>query len=121
MVFAISFAHVFGFSAAVTNFNRLPELLTAVARRIGGVPTWHFFGDQGTLEFQKSSSPEEQTSGAQEWVGELFSLCGAPSRRESIFKRAQSKLTWAWWTTCATSAGGASPSSPDHRRFPSSC
>ena len=33
--FDISYAHLFGLSAAVVNFNRLPEILTAAARRIG--------------------------------------------------------------------------------------
>ena len=46
--FYISYTHLFGLSAAVVNFNRLPELLTAVARRIGIAPSWHFFDDQGT-------------------------------------------------------------------------
>jgi hypothetical protein len=49
--FYISYTHLFGLTAAVVNFNRLPELLTAVARRIGIAPTWHFFDDQGTLDF----------------------------------------------------------------------
>ena len=49
IVFAIANAHLFGLAAAVNNFNRIPELLTSVARRIFGVPTWHFFDDAGTL------------------------------------------------------------------------
>ena len=49
--FHISFTHLFGLSAAVVNFNRLPELLTAVCRRIGAFPTWHCFDDQGCIEF----------------------------------------------------------------------
>ena len=52
--FQISFTHLFGLSAAVVNFNRLPELLTAVCRRIGACPTWHLFDDQGCLEFETS-------------------------------------------------------------------
>ena len=43
--FYISYTHLFGLSAAVVNFNSLPELLTAVARRIGIAPSWHFFDD----------------------------------------------------------------------------
>ena len=40
--FNISYTHLFGLTAAVVNFDRLPELLTAVARRIGIAPSWHF-------------------------------------------------------------------------------
>jgi hypothetical protein len=36
--FYISYTHLFGLTAAVVNFNRLPELLTAAARRIGIAP-----------------------------------------------------------------------------------
>lgn len=39
--FAASYGHIFGFKAAVNNFNRLLELLTAVALRIGGAATSH--------------------------------------------------------------------------------
>ncbi len=49
VAFAISYAHLFGFSAAVVNFNRLPELLTSIARRIGRCITWHCFDDPGVL------------------------------------------------------------------------
>ena len=45
MVFAISCCHPFGLSAAVDNFGRLPVFLSAVARRIGGCATWHYFDD----------------------------------------------------------------------------
>lgn len=48
-VFAISYDHLFGLAAAVNNFNRQPDLLTAIARRIGRFATWHYFDDQGTL------------------------------------------------------------------------
>ncbi len=50
VVIAVSHKLLFGFSAAVANFNRLPELLTAAARRIGQCTTWHYFDDLGTLE-----------------------------------------------------------------------
>ena len=50
--FYISKTHLFGLSAAVVNFNRLPELMTAVGRRIGMSPSWHLFDDQGTLDFE---------------------------------------------------------------------
>ena len=39
MEFYISYTHLFGLSAAVVNFNRLPELLTAVCRRLGAAIT----------------------------------------------------------------------------------
>ena len=40
--FYMSYTHQFGLTDAVVNFNRLPELFTAVARRIGIAPSWHF-------------------------------------------------------------------------------
>ena len=49
--FYISYTHLFGLSAAVVNFNRFPELTTAVARRVGTATTWHFFDDQGVIDF----------------------------------------------------------------------
>ncbi len=69
--------HLFGFSAAVANFNRLPELLTAAARRIGQCTTWHYFDDLGTLELgDREETPGLQS--AQSWVCELFELAGRP-------------------------------------------
>ena len=53
----VSYAHLFGLTAAVVNFNRLPELLTAASRRIGMVTTWHFFDDQGVVDFEDTSAP----------------------------------------------------------------
>ena len=55
-VFCLSFTHLFGLSAAVVNFNRLPELMTALGRRIGSCPTWHVFDDQGTLDFRDAKT-----------------------------------------------------------------
>ena len=55
--FHISYAHLFGLSAAVVNFNRLPELLTAASRRIGMATTWHFFDDQGVIDFEDATAP----------------------------------------------------------------
>ncbi len=77
VVFAVSYTHLFGFSAAVANFNRLPELLTAAARRIGQCTTWHYFDDLGTLELGgHAAQPGMQA--AQSWVCELFALAGRP-------------------------------------------
>ena len=52
--FYISYTHLFGLSVAVVNFDRLPELMKAARKRIGGAPNWHFFHDQGTLDFAAS-------------------------------------------------------------------
>ena len=52
MEFFVSYTHLCGLSAAVVNFNRLPELMTALCRRIGLCPTWHYFDDQGSLDFR---------------------------------------------------------------------
>lgn len=88
--FYISYTHLFGLSAAVVNLNRLPELLTAVARRIGIAPPWHFFDDQGTLDFAEKegrvgnrkaatqSSPKSARCRPQAFVQELFKLAGRP-------------------------------------------
>ncbi len=69
--------HLFGFSAAVANFNRLPELLTAAARRIGQCITWHYFDDLGTLELG-DYAPQPSMQAAQSWVCDLFALAGRP-------------------------------------------
>ena len=88
--FYISYIHLFGLTAAVVNFNRLPELLTAVARRIGIAPSWHFFDDQGTLDFRQEASAaglrkeaappstKAQKCRPQAFVQELLKLAGRP-------------------------------------------
>ena len=88
--FYISYTHLFGLTAAVVNFNRLPELLTAAARRIGIAPSWHFFDDQGTLDFiqdnaqaclRKEAAPKRAKGSEcrpQAFVQELFNLAGRP-------------------------------------------
>ena len=50
ILFAVAAARLFGFSAAVNNFNRVPELLIAWSRRVGAAMTWHCFDDAGGLE-----------------------------------------------------------------------
>ena len=81
MVFFISYTHLFGLSAAVVNFNRLPELMTAVCRRIGFCPSWHYFDDQGTLDFRTAEGdkpgPREAIS-APNFVGAVYELVGRP-------------------------------------------
>ena len=88
--FYISYTHLFGLTAAAVNFNRLPELLTAVARRIGVAPSWHFFDDQGTLDcrqeehgagHRKATAPSPAKTSKcrpQAFVQELFKLAGRP-------------------------------------------
>ena len=86
--FYISYAHLFGLTVAVVNFNRLPELLTAVARRVGIAPSWHFFDDQGTLDFRQEDtgaglqtappSTKAHKCKPQAFVQELFKLAGRP-------------------------------------------
>ena len=73
MVFAISFGHLFGLSAAVSNLNRLPELLTAAARRIGGCATWHYFDDQGALDLRAADGTMPGMT-AEDFVQRLFAL-----------------------------------------------
>ena len=72
--FAISVGHLFGLAAAVVNFNRLPELLTAVCRRIGFCPTWHFYDDQGGLTFSLRSGVFAYPP--QKWVDFVFQFVG---------------------------------------------
>ena len=88
--FYISYTHLFGLTAAVVNFNRFPELLTAVARRIGIAPSWHLFDDRGTLDFRQDNpgaglrketaptSSKTQKCRPQAFVQELFKLAGRP-------------------------------------------
>ena len=77
MEFYISYAHLFGLSAAVVNFNRLPELMTAITRRIGQATSWHFFDDQGTLDFERRL---QQTSpfGTVVCAGQFLQASGQP-------------------------------------------
>ncbi|CAE8627868.1 unnamed protein product [Polarella glacialis] len=72
IVFAIGYAHLFGFRAAVVNFNRVPELMIASARRLGAVPCWHFFDDSGTLNFQFEGGT------GQSFLGGIFARAGLP-------------------------------------------
>jgi len=82
--FYISKSHLFGLSAAVVNFNRLPELMTAICRRIGHAPSWHFFDDQGTLDFETAGPPHPGLPGlsASEWVDFVYTLVGRPFKKE---------------------------------------
>ena len=57
MRFAIAYGHIFGLRSAVTNYNRFPELVVAIARRCLGALCWHFFDDVGTMCAQKHVTP----------------------------------------------------------------
>ena len=56
MVFFVSYTHLFGLSVAVVNINCLAELMTALCRRIGLCPSWHYFDHPGALDFRGGSS-----------------------------------------------------------------
>ena len=80
--FYVSKTHFFGLSAAVVNFKRLPELMIAICRRIGQAPSWHFFDDQGTLDFEVHDPIDrfDDPAGisASEFVGFVYSKVGRP-------------------------------------------
>ena len=92
MEFRVSFTHLSGLPAAVVNFNELPKFLTAVARRISLVTPWHFFDDQGVLEFspvsdgksvgclgtEGRSKKDRSKLPAQDFTIQLFKLVGRP-------------------------------------------
>ena len=84
--FSIAKAHLFGFSAAVNNFNRLPEFGCAAARRMGAVPCWHFFDDVGTAEVAL-----EQGTG-QHFAGRTFDILGFPFSPEKHVPAGHSTL-----------------------------
>ena len=81
--FYISKTHLVGLSAAVVNFNRLPEPMTAMCRRIGGAPSWHFFDDQGTFDFEETSpgSHEDTCMSASKFVDFVYTLVGRPFKK----------------------------------------
>ena len=84
--FYISKTHLFGLSAALLNFNRLPEMMTAVCRRMGMSPSWHFVDDLGTLDFeeslQKNRHGKLEGMAASESVGFIYKLVGRPFKKE---------------------------------------
>ena len=95
--FYISKTHLFGLSAAVVNFNRLPELMTAICRRIGCATSWHFFDDQGTLDLEEApveNRHSRQGMAASELVGFIYKLVGRPFKKEKHLPPAQRKYTW---------------------------
>ena len=50
VVFTISFVLLFGQKAAVPNYNRVPSFTAAIARRLLGIPVWHYFDDYGMID-----------------------------------------------------------------------
>ena len=84
--FAVCAAHLFGMSAAVANFNRLPELLTAASRRLGASPTWHFFDDQGSLVFGT------EDCSAQYFTARLYKLAGRPFQQSKHLAPSQGQV-----------------------------
>ena len=91
--FYISRTHLFGLAAAVVNFNGLPEFMTAVCRRIRKTPSWHFFDDQGTLDFEDSDPLHHRHKapgmGASELVGFFYEKIGRPFKSSKHLPPAQ--------------------------------
>ena len=58
--------------------------MTAICRRIGHAPSWHFFDDQGTLDFETTLPPHPALPGmsASEWVDFVYTLVGRPFKKE---------------------------------------
>ena len=58
--------------------------MTAICRRIGGAPSWHFFDDQGTLDFEETSpgSQEETGMSASQFADFVYTLVGRPFKKE---------------------------------------
>eukprot|EP00971_Amphidinium_carterae_P080182 1586754-Amphidinium_carterae.1 len=46
-------AMLFGLLSAVTQFNRVPAFLNAMARRVFGLMSWHFFDDSGIITLEE--------------------------------------------------------------------
>ena len=94
--FYISKSHLFGLSAAVVHFNRLPELMTAICRRIGHAPSWHFFDDQGTLDFETAGPRTQAYQGCRHqngWISSTPWWAGLSKRRNTCHRKRHS-FTW---------------------------
>ena len=63
-------------------FNRLRELMTAICRRIGQDPSWHFFNDQETLDFEAQNPidrlDDSQGMSAAKFVDFIYTKVGRP-------------------------------------------
>ena len=66
----------------MVHFNRLPEFITAICRRIGQAPSCHLFDDQGTLDIEVHDPTDrfDDPAGmsASEFVGFVYSKVGRP-------------------------------------------
>ena len=71
MCFCFSWGHVFGFKAAVNNYNRLPQLGVAAMRRTMGILGWHYFDDIGVLSFKVDCEGATRRQSAAD-CGEVF-------------------------------------------------
>ena len=94
--FYIFKTHLFGLSAAVVNFIRLPEMMTAICRMAGFSPSWHFFDDQGTLDFEEASPNnrhgEDVGMAASESVGYVYNLIGRPFKQAKHLPPCQTQI-----------------------------
>ena len=69
-VYGLAHALPFGLSGAVINFNRLPSLLAAIARRWLAIPVQHFFDDFRIIDMKSSNGS------AFRWFSKLVQLIG---------------------------------------------
>ena len=75
------------------NFDRLPGLTAAFCRRIWKTPSWHFFDDQGTLDFENRDPAHLRSNApgmtASEFVGFIYKKIGRPSKPSTHLPPAQ--------------------------------
>lgn len=84
MIFAVTRGHSMGLSSAVTNFNRVPDIVTTVCRRILAIALWHYFDDYGyiCLRFELDPGPQ----GFQH-VSSLLGFAVSPDKHHSLSDR----------------------------------
>ena len=110
MELSISYTHLCGISAAVVNFNRLPEFPTAVGRRIGLATFLHFFDDQDTLDFEDRILGSRGTQGggtdlkARRFIGKFYDVFGRPFKKARHRPLSAKQIHWALLTTLNRSA-----------------
>ena len=126
MVFSISYAHLSGLTAAVVNFNRLPEFLTAVVRCVGVAPSWRFFDDQGTLDSEGRCPGSRGAQGRshgmkpQKRSGSCMISSDALVKELSIKPLLQSRYTWSCLMASGPFAKAEAPSGPNQVNWTSS-
>ena len=69
----ISWALLFGQSAAVNGFNRVPALIASTACRLLASMTWHYFDDYAVLDVERHAASDHS---AQTSLRELSSIIG---------------------------------------------